>query len=84
MFGFIGEQASQRRVGKLCRVLGVSRSGYYAWKIRPLSKRKLFDNCLITEIKQVHIASRENYGTIKTWKALKAKYGTEDGVNLIT
>lgn len=57
----------------MCKVLKVSRSSYYAWKIRPLSKRKLFDNCLIAEIKQVHIASRENYGTIKTWKALKVK-----------
>ena len=57
----------------MCKVLKVGRSGYYAWKIRPLSERKLFDNHLITEIKQVHIASRENYGTIKIWKALRVK-----------
>lgn len=57
----------------MCRVLRISRSGYYDWKIRPLSKRKLFDNYLIAEIKQIHSASKENYGAIKTWKALKVK-----------
>lgn len=57
----------------MCKVLKVSKSGYYAWKTRPLSKRKLFDNYLIAEIRQVHVKSRENYGVIKTWKALEAK-----------
>ncbi len=57
----------------MCKVLKVGRSGYYAWKIRLPSKRKLFDNRLIAEIRQVHLASRENYGAIKTWKALKVK-----------
>jgi len=57
----------------MCSVLKVSRSSYYGWKIKPVSKRELFDNRLISEIRQVHVASRENYGTIKTWKALKIK-----------
>jgi transposase InsO family protein len=53
--------------------LAVSKSGYYGWKIRSLSKRKLFDRFLSKEIRQIHVESRENYGAIKTWKALKAK-----------
>ena len=57
----------------MCKVLRVSRSGYYDWKIRPFSKRKIFDKYLVTEIRQIHIESKENYGTIKTWKALKVK-----------
>jgi transposase InsO family protein len=57
----------------MCKVLKVSTSGYYAWKIRPLSKHELFDKYLATEIRRIHIESKENYGAIKTWKALKAK-----------
>ena len=72
-YAFIKENNWQYGVQKMCRVLKVSRSSYYGWKIKPVSKRELFDNRLISEIRQVHVASRENYGTIKTWKALKIK-----------
>jgi putative transposase len=57
----------------MCKVLEVSPSGYYSWKTRTLSKRALFDRYLVSEIRQVHIASRKNYGTIKVWKALRIK-----------
>ena len=56
----------------MCRVLVISPSGYYSWRTRPLSQRKLFDIYLLGQIRQVHIASRQNYGSIKTWKALAA------------
>ena len=56
----------------MCKVLTVSPSGYYSWKTRPLSQRKLFDKYLLGHIRQVHLASRQNYGAIKTWKTLKA------------
>lgn len=57
----------------MCRVLKVSSSGYYDWKKRPPSKRILFDRYLIDQIRQVHFVSRQNYGTIKTHKALRTK-----------
>jgi len=57
----------------MCKVLKVSTSGYYAWKTRPPSKKQLFDKYLITNIRQIHVESRENYGAIKTWEALKIK-----------
>lgn len=55
----------------MCKALEVSPSGYYSWKTRPLSKRALFDRYLVNQIRQVHVASRQNYGVIKTWKVLK-------------
>jgi len=55
----------------MCKALEVSPSGYYAWKTRPLSKRALSDRYLVNQIRQIHIASRQNYGVIKTWKALR-------------
>lgn len=72
-YAFIKENNRQYGVQKMCRVLKVSRSGYYGWKIRPVSKRELFDKYLAMEIRQIHIESKENYGAIKVWKALKAK-----------
>jgi putative transposase len=56
----------------MCKILMVSSSGYYAWKTRPLSQRALFDRYLLSRIRQIHAASRENYGAIKTWKMLRA------------
>ena len=57
----------------MCKFLRVSKSGYYEWKTRPLSKRELFNKSLIKEIRQIHIESRENYGAVKTWKTLIVK-----------
>ncbi|MDP8263367.1 MAG: IS3 family transposase [Candidatus Ancaeobacter aquaticus] len=57
----------------MCRVLRVSASGYYAWKSRPVSKRSQIDQYLVAKIQDIHVESKKNYGTIKTWKALKAR-----------
>lgn len=57
----------------MCKILRVSKSGYYEWKTRPLSKRELFNKSLTEEIRQIHIESGENYGSVKTWKALRVK-----------
>jgi len=40
-------------VGMMCRLLSVSRSGYYGWKNRPLSVRAQADQKLVTEIKRI-------------------------------
>ncbi|MCF7965690.1 MAG: IS3 family transposase [Methylobacter tundripaludum] len=40
-------------VGMMCRLLSVSRSGYYSWKNRPLSDRDQANQKLLTEIKRV-------------------------------
>ena len=53
-------------------MLGVSASGYYDWTTRKESTRAREDAKLLAEIKQIHKASREAYGSLKTWKALQA------------
>ncbi|MGZ4978019.1 MAG: hypothetical protein ACXV8O_12760 [Methylobacter sp.] len=40
-------------VGMMCRMLSVSRSGYYGWKNRPLSCREQANQKLVVEIKRV-------------------------------
>jgi len=46
----------------MCRVLVVSRSGYYEWKDRPESARASANKRLLERIKTVHKESRETYG----------------------
>ena len=46
----------------LCRMLGVSKSGYYAWRDRPPSRRTRRDALLTEKIREIHSRSRETYG----------------------
>ncbi len=46
----------------MCRVLGVSRSGYYGWGQHEPSDRKQSDERLKLENKVAHIRTRETYG----------------------
>ncbi len=45
-----------------CRVLNVSRSGYYGWRDRPLSERDTANELLTKHIVKIHADSRETYG----------------------
>ena len=46
----------------MCRVLGVSPSGYYAWRGRPPSRRARENEALSRRITAIHAKSREIYG----------------------
>jgi putative transposase len=56
-----------------CRVLGVSRSGYYAWEDRPLSRRVLEDLRLMLRIRTIHAESRGTYGVPRVHAELAAQ-----------
>lgn len=47
----------------MCRVIGVSRSGYYSWKRRPISKRALENKFLTAKIKLIFDNNRCVYGS---------------------
>ncbi len=55
----------------LCRLLGVSRSGYYAWRRRPPSARAQRDAGLGRQIRAIHGQSRGTYGTPRIWAELR-------------
>jgi transposase InsO family protein len=67
---FIEEHHLTFRVSAMCRVLGVSRSGFYGWRRRPMSARSEANEKLLKRIREIHARSSENYGAIKTWRAL--------------
>jgi len=62
MYTFIRENKTDFDVVKMCKALGVSRSGFYSWCKRKMSKRKQFNLYLIHLIKQIHSESDEIYG----------------------
>ena len=56
-----------------CRVLAVSRSGYYSWRIRPVSQREMANHELVKKIKAVHSESQDTYGSPRVYQELKAQ-----------
>jgi putative transposase len=69
-FQFIDEYHNQYPITLMCRILDVSRSGYYAWRERPPSVRKMADQQLLEQIKAVHKQSRGRYGSPRIYEAL--------------
>ena len=61
----IDRRRRQYPVRMMCRVLRVSRSGYYAWRVRPESHRAKTDRELMRLIQRIHAESDGVYGSAK-------------------
>jgi transposase InsO family protein len=72
-FAFIDEQRGHFPVELMCEVLGVTRSGYYAWRSRPASPRAHRQAELLQAIEAVHRESRGTYGSPRVHKSLQAR-----------
>lgn len=62
-FAFIHAEKASFKVGWMCRHLGVSRSGYYAWRRRPESAHAKRDRQLAVLVREAHEVSRRTYGS---------------------
>ncbi|WRO21353.1 IS3 family transposase [Metallumcola ferriviriculae] len=71
IYEFIYQHRFKFRVQKMCRVLEVSRSGYYAWLKRPESDRKRRDKYLLKKIREIHKDSRGTYGSPRITRVLQ-------------
>jgi len=63
----------------MSRLLGVSASGFYAWKDRPLSKRAMEDIALTAKIFSIHRRSGEAYGAPSIRAELAEEHDTRVG-----
>lgn len=60
-------------IATMARVLGVSVSGYYAWRRRPASARDTADAALLRRIRTIHAASHGTYGAPRVHAELRAE-----------
>ena len=63
IFRFIAAKKAEHSIQTMCRVLGVSRSGFHAWERRPPSARAREDERLLERIREIHADNREVYGS---------------------
>ena len=69
-YAFMHAHQQEFRLARMCRVLGVSRSGFYAWLGRKPSARTQANQHLTTQIRVLHQQTREAYGARKMWQLL--------------
>jgi transposase InsO family protein len=81
-YQFIQQHQVEYPVRAICRVLGVSASGYYRWRKAPCSQRSQANQRLLREIQMVHQQSRQTYGSPKIQQALR-RTGIRCGRNRI-
>lgn len=72
-FGFVETEKANYPVALMCRVLDVSRSGFYAWRKRPASARRLEDQSLTLEVNALHAESRCRYGSLRVHRELRER-----------
>jgi len=69
-YQFIDTYRSEFAVERMCRVLKVSKSGYYAWRVRPQSNRARANEKLDHHIKTIYRKNKGMYGSPRITKAL--------------
>ncbi len=78
-FRFVAEEAAQFPVSLLCRVVGVTRQGFYAWKRRQPSRRELADRELSERIREVHVETEGIYDAPRIHAELRLEHGVRVG-----
>jgi len=69
-YRFIKEHEKQFHLWLMCRVLDVSRSGYYSWRARPESERAKDNEELLAKIKAAYKKSKKTYGSPRIHRQL--------------
>jgi putative transposase len=73
IFSFVEAYTMEHSVGLMCRVLKVSRSGYYAWRVRLPCLREQANAALTGRIERIHRDSRGTYGAPRVHAQLQAE-----------
>lgn len=70
-FAFVHAEKASFPIAALCRLLDVSRQGYYTYAKRPQSSRVVADAKLLARVRAVHDASRKAYGSPRVHEQLR-------------
>jgi putative transposase len=70
---FIRAERANHAVATLCRVLEVSRAGFYAFERRVPCRRALADERILAAIREIHSGSRETYGAPRVHAMLRRR-----------
>lgn len=70
-YEFIAAHEGEHGVRRMCQVLEVASSGYYAWRHRPESRRRQANRRLLASIQAIHRESGESYGSLRVHAALQ-------------
>ena len=70
-FRFVEEHREIFRIRKMCEILEVSRSGFYAWLHRQPSGRAREDEAIAVHVREVHRRSHETYGSPRVYAELR-------------
>ena len=70
-FGFVDEHRDVWPVRVMCEALGLSSSGYYAWRARPESSRAQTNRALTDDIRLIHAQSSGTYGAPRIHAVLR-------------
>jgi transposase InsO family protein len=72
-FRFVEDHRGVYDVKRLCRLVEVSTSGFYAWRSRPASARAVADHALLEQITTIHVDSRRTYGAPRVHGQLRRR-----------
>ncbi len=70
-YAWIKEHSDQYNVTRTCRLLEVSRTGYYQWKRRAPSNRSMANAALDAQVAAIHAGSRRSYGRPRIVRGLR-------------
>ena len=69
-YQYIREHREEFSVKRMCQLLGVTRSGYYAWQSETTSLRESENQVLVEQIRVEYKTSRQTYGSPRIWASL--------------
>lgn len=70
-FGFVDAHRLVWPIGAMCAALGLSTSGYDAWRARAESRRAAVNRALLEDIRRIHAESSGTYGSPRVHAALR-------------
>jgi putative transposase len=78
-FRIVAAERAQFPVSLLCKTIGVTRQGFYAWRRREPSARSVQDAALLERIRQIHAETNQAYGAPRVYLDLREDHGLRIG-----